>query len=207
MSLSEELEALLPPDSERRYGEITLRRDAEGTFQAVHIDDRDDTDGLTPIDSVPELRELAKFDEMGEFRPLKTAPTLRSGWVTRCERPAEFLKRLDAIYPGVFALWIAYEKGEIDPVPLRETLDRQTGMYRFAGSITDQMANRIMRETCSKGCLRTIAWPIDGKCAVSRLKGNKRSIPVICTEACTFAVSEARRLAKEAYDKENAPAS
>ena len=111
---------------------------------------------------------------------------------------------MDAIYPGVFATWIAYEKGELEPVSLRDTLDRQTGMYKFAGSITDQMANEIMRSTCGKGCIRLIAWPIDNSCPVSRLKAAKNTLPVICTEACTFAVSEARRLAKEAYEKANA---
>jgi hypothetical protein len=78
-------------------------------------------------------------------------------------------------------------------------------MYRFSGTINDQMANRIMREVCSPGCVRKIAWPIDDQCAVSRIKPNKRFIPSVCTEACTFAVSRARELVKEAYDKANAP--
>ncbi|MEM7700138.1 MAG: DR2241 family protein, partial [Verrucomicrobiota bacterium] len=144
--------------------------------------------------------------EEGNYRPLKTAPTLARGWMSRAERVDEFLSHLDAIYPGVFATWIAYDAGIHAPTPLRQTLDRQTGIYRFAGAITDQMANRIMRETCARGCIRQIAWPIDDTCAVSKLKGSRRFIPSICTEACTFAVSETRRLAKEAYDKANAPA-
>jgi len=162
-------------------------------------------EGLEELSSPQELREMAKWDTKGEYRPLKTAPNLISGWVTSCQDSSEFLKRLDAIYPGVFATWAAYEKGTHDPTPLRDTLDRQTGMYRFAGSITDQMANEIMRETCAKGCLRTIAWPISSECPTSRLKRPPQDIPVICTEACTFAVSEARRLVKEAYDKANPP--
>jgi len=204
MTLAEELDSRLPPDEDRRFGELTLRRTGGGFTATHHLDAH--TDDLESVDTVHGLRELAKYDEHGEYRPLKTAPTLRRGWRTDCRDAREFLERLDAIYPGLFATWIAYEKEELDPVPLRDTLDRQTGMYRFAGNITDAMANQIMRDLCAKGCVRQIAWPIDASCAVSRIHPERRSLPAICTEACTFAVSEARRLAKEAYDRENAPA-
>lgn len=204
MTLAEELESHLPLGTEIRFGELHLIRDGNGQFSARHLDDTG-MGNLEPIDSASELRELAKFDAEGEYRPLKTAPTLRSGWVTKCDNAAEFLRRLDAIYPAVFASWVAYAREELAPVPFRKTLDRQTGMYRFSGAITDQMANKIMRDLCAKGCVRKIAWPIDDRCAVGRIPKRSHRIPAICMEACTFAVSEARRLAKEAYDKENAP--
>ncbi|MDF1862940.1 MAG: DR2241 family protein [Verrucomicrobiales bacterium] len=205
MTLAETLESLLPTGTERRFGELQLSRSDSGEFVAFHRNNRGMTEDLREIASHTDLRELAKFDSKEEYRPLKTAPNLKCGWVTRSPDSENFLKKLDAIYPGVFATWVAYDLGEHDPTPLRSTLERQTGMYKFAGSITDQMANEIMRETCGKGCLRQIAWPIDDRCPVSRLTGSPRVIPVICTEACTFAVSEARRLVKEAYEKENAP--
>jgi sirohydrochlorin cobaltochelatase len=204
MTLAETLAFLLPPNTELRFGELYLTRDRGGVFAVRHRDDRKSEDGLEIVENCNDLRELAKFDSEGEYRPLKTAPTLRSGWVTKSDDAAEFLARLDAIYPAVFATWISYEKGELDAISLRDTLNRQTGMYKFAGSITDQMANEIMRSTCAKGCVRLIAWPIENDCPVSRLKAAKGTLPVICTEACTFAVSEARRLAKEAYEKANA---
>ena len=204
MTLAETLSSLLPPDAELRFGELYLTRDKSGVFAVRHRDDRKSEDGLVEVENCNDLRELAKFDSEGKYRPLKTAPTLRSGWVTKSDDATEFLAKLDAIYPAVFATWIYYETKEIDPVPLRDTLDRQTGMYKFAGSITNQMANEIMRSTCGKGCVRLIAWPIENDCPVSRLKAAKVTLPVICTEACTFAVSEARRLAKEAYEKANA---
>ncbi len=205
MSLAEELESYLPPGASVRFGQLQLFRSPEGMFMACHADDRSRYDDLVEIDSVPGLRDLAKYDACGEFRPLKTAPTLKTGWKTQSVCARGFLKRLDALYPGVFATWVAYDKDEHSATSLRRTLDRQTGMYRFAGTITDPMANRIIRELCSPGCLRKIAWPISDDCPVSRIKREDMSIPVICTEACTFAVSRARELAKEAYDKENAP--
>jgi len=201
MTLAGELESHLPAGTFLVFGQLYLTRCDDGIFEACHLDDMGNKDALEPIDSVIALRELAKFDASGEYRPLRTAPTLKGGWLTRCSDAAEFLKRLDAIYPAVFATWIAYANGEHHPTSIRSTLDRQTGMYRFAGTISDQMANRMMRELCHPGCIRTIAWPINDDHPVSRLKSQPRSIPVICTEACTFAINAARSLAKEAYDK------
>lgn len=205
MTLAGELESLLPTGTTLVFGQLSLARNNDGSFEACHFDDRGQIDQLELVGSVPELRELAKFDVAGEYRPLKTAPTLKGGWKTRCDKASEFLERLDAIYPAVFATWIKYAAGEHDPTSLRRTLDRQTGMYRFAGTISDQMANRMMRELCHPGCIRRIAWPINDDHPVSRLKAQPRSLPVICTEACTFAISAARSLAKEAYEKNNAP--
>jgi sirohydrochlorin cobaltochelatase len=204
MTLAGELESHLPAGTSLVFGQLYLTRHDDGTYEACHLDDMGDKSMLESVDSVTDLRELAKFDAAGEYRPLKTAPTLKGGWVTRCGEASEFLKRLDAIYPAVFATWIAYAREEHHPTSLRRTLDRQTGMYRFAGTISDQMANRMMRELCHPGCIRKIAWPINDGHPVSRLKAQPRSIPVICTEACTFAINAARALAKEAFDKANA---
>ena len=206
MTLAGELESHLPAGTSLVFGQLYLTRSDDGTFEACHLDDMGKKDSLSPIDSVIDLRELAKFDAGGEYRPLKTAPSLKGGWITRSSESPEFLKRLDAIYPAVFATWVAYANEEHHPTSLRRTLDRQTGMYRFAGTISDQLANRMMRELCHPGCIRKIAWPIDDMHPVSRLKAQPRAIPVICTEACTFAINAARALAKEAFEKATPPA-
>lgn len=205
MTLAGILESYLPVGASLRFGELRLSRSSEDVFEACHAEDEPHRAKLEMVASIAGLRDVAKFDEGGEFRPLKTAPTLKRGWRTQTDCASDFLKRLDAIYPGVFATWVSYSKGEHLPTSLRNTLSRQTGMYRFAGTITDQMANRIMRELCAPGCLRRIAWPLNDQCPVSRIKPEPNSIPVICTEACTFAVNRARELAKEAHDRENAP--
>lgn len=198
MTLAGELESLLPAGTSLVFGQLRLCRRADGTFEAFHLDDEEKRESLERIASASALRELAKFDAAGAYRPLKTAPTLRGGWITRCDGAREFLKRLDALYPGVFATWIAYAAGRHHPTSLRRTLDRQTGMYRSAGTISDGMARRLIRELCHPGCLRTITWPIHDDDAVTRVTSSPGILPMICTEACTLAVNAARTLAKEA---------
>jgi hypothetical protein len=203
MSLADRLADLLPPGTSLAMGELVLCRDAWGNFQARHRED-EATDRLEPLGTARDLRELAKYDESGAYRPLKTAPGLKRGWVTSADCPREFLKRLDAIYPGAFAAWCGYADGVLVAVPLRRTLDRQTGMYRFAGSIGDEDARRVVSELCSAGCLRRVAWPISEGSEAERVEANGPEIPLVCLEACTFAVGKARALAKEAYDRASA---
>lgn len=204
MTLSEQLSALVPPGSRLRFGELVLVRNAEGSYSARHVSDEAAGTPLEVLDSVCALRELAKFDAKGAYRPLKTAPGLRRGWITSTTDPREFLNRLDALYPGLFATWIAFDSGNLAPVPLRETLDRQTGMYRFAGSISDEMANRILTDLCGSGCLRRVAWTLRSESPPVLIQREPGEIPLVCTEACTFAVTRARELAKEAHESQSA---
>lgn len=206
MNLADTLADLLTRESRLSFGEILLTRSPAGRYTAIHAVDEGKTTGLEPLESVRELREMAKNDAAGEYRPLKTAPGLKTGWTSTTDDPREFLRRLDAIYPGLFATWLAYDRETLAPVALRDTLGRQTGMYRFAGSITDEMAVRLRTELCGRGCLRQIVWPIDPGNQPDRAPRTGGSLPLLCTEACTFAVNLARSLAKEAYDLANPPA-
>ncbi len=206
MKLPDFLATYVPDENTRLFGEVLLSRLGDpGHFKAVHFRDRDvPLDQLNQLQSIPKVREMVKYSPAGEYRPLKTAPTMKNGWLIMEADANSFYLMLDAIYPAALAGTIRYFEGEIHPVSLRQTLGRQTGMYQFAKNVSDADANQIMRETCAKGCLRKISWPLDDKCPVGRLKPpNERNIPIICTEACTFVVSEARRLAREAYDRAN----
>src|SRR5213079_1499953 len=81
--------------------------------------------------------EIARYDDAGNFRALKTAPNLRHGW--RIElRTSDGLKRaLDPFYPSRLALFIAWKPGPLGNSPLRGTLGRESGMYRIAARISD----------------------------------------------------------------------
>lgn len=207
MNLADELDAVLPRGSHREMGQLWLSRTLDGIFEARHRDDaRADEDSLETLDTARAVREVAKYDAAGEYRPLKTAPTLRRAWRTATPSASEFLARLDAIYPGAFATRIAWSRDQCLPVPLRTTLQRQTGMYRLAGTISDEDARRIRHELCAPGCLRHILWPISGEDEDFEMPtppgGGTESIPLLCTEACTFAVSLARELAKAARERQ-----
>jgi hypothetical protein len=117
---------------------------------------------------------------------------------------------LELFYPGRLAAFCAWEKGTLAATPLRETLNRQTGMYRSAAKISDEEANALIGDFCrSDGrCLRTILWRLDreGTLASALLPSEKFDpthdqtrdgrlmIPLLCQEACNLLVAEARKI-------------
>jgi hypothetical protein len=59
---------------------------------------------------------------------------------------------------------------------LRETLDRQSGMYRVAAKVSDQQINDLVADFChsDSGCLRTILWKRDKNGVIASTKLPKR---------------------------------
>ena len=64
---------------------------------------------------------LTRFDDAGNYRPLKTAPTLRHGWQLTVSSLAELRLALDHFYPGRLAAFFASESGGLEATSLRDT--------------------------------------------------------------------------------------
>jgi sirohydrochlorin cobaltochelatase len=191
----------------RCIGQIAIEPRNEGTFVLRHREDRGRTD-LVVSDRADDAAELARFDKAGEYRPLKTAPTLRQGWELRVGNLDELRLALDLFYPGRLAAFLAFERNELVTTPLRVTLERQTGMYRIAAQITEEQADELVGSFCRSdgGCLRTILWRRDAAETVpsTRLPQTKSAprhdqvgdaepvVPLLCQEACNLLVAAAR---------------
>jgi sirohydrochlorin cobaltochelatase len=192
----------------RCIGQIAIECRDDGSFTIMHRDDADRT-GLAPQSRAEDAAELARFDDEGNYRPLKTAPNLRHGWRLTLPSLAELRTALDLFYPGRLAAFFAFEKHELIATPLRATLGRQSGMYRIAAQIDDSAADELVGNFCRSdgGCLRTILWRRDaeGTVASTRLPSDKFDpifdqtgggapvVPLLCQEACNLLVAEARK--------------
>ena len=193
----------------RCIGQIAIECGDDGSFTLAPRDDGGRND-LTPHTRAEEAAELARFDDAGNYRPLKTAPNLRHGWRLTLASLAELRTALDLFYPGRLAAFFAFEKHELIATPFRETLGRQTGMYRIAAQIDDSAADELVGNFCRSdgGCLRTILWRRDdaGMVASTRLPPEKFDplhdqtgagrpvVPLLCQEACNLLVAEARKV-------------
>jgi len=201
-----------------RIGQLEIERLEEG-FVLFHRDDAGRSDlGEHEID---DAFEIARFDDAGSYRPLKTAPTLRHGWKIFARDLLQVEQVIDAIYPGRLAMLRAFKSGELTTTSLRETLNRQSGMYRVAAKISDEQIDDLVENFCRSdgGCLRTILWKRD-TCnkdpslklppekfdpAVDQYLNAKRprsataateSIPLLCQEACNLLVAACRDTVK-----------
>ena len=219
MKESQRLLQALVAEKVSRIGQLEIVR-LEGGFVLTHRDDAGRSDlGEHKID---DAFEIARFDDAGNYRPLKTAPTLRHGWKIFGRDLLQVEQVVDAIYPGRLAMLRAFKSGGLTTTSLRETLNRQTGMYRVAAKISDEQIDRLVGNFCRSdgGCLRTILWKRDAgdKDPSSNLPREKfdpavdqyltaerprsataatESIPLLCQEACNLLVAEARKIVKK----------
>jgi sirohydrochlorin cobaltochelatase len=191
----------------RHIGEIAIDCRADGTFGLTHRDDAARED-LRQYDDAEAAIELARLDDDDNYRPLKTAPTLRHGWKLILGTVGEIRLALDHFYPGRLAAFLAFETKELRTTPLRETLERQSGMYRIAAQITEDEADELVGRFCRSdgGCLRTILWRRDEKGTMPSTKlpaekfdpgvdqtgGSKPGVPLLCQEACNLLIAAAR---------------
>ena len=186
----------------RRIGQIVIAKKNDG-WELRHSDDagRDD---LRLYTKCADARPLANLDDEGKFRALKTAPNLRHGWRLVLPDVASLRSALDAFYPAMIGVQLARERSELTPVNLRDTLARQTGMYRVTQKLTDEQAQALIASQCrcDGGCLKTILWRISPELPVNSLPAEKFTArggnewPLLCHEACNILVAGARKVVK-----------
>ncbi len=198
-------------------GQIVVQK-SDSCFVVCHRDD-ETLDELQIFRSSEDAIEIAKYDDAGSYRPLKTAPNLRHGWRLELDTLEQLRRALDYFYPGRLAVFAAWKKGMLQTTPLRETLDRQSGMYRVAAKISDSQADDLVADFCRSngGCLRTILWKRDARETVASTKlptekfdpaydqveasaqpgsAIPATVPLLCQEACNLLVAECRKVVK-----------
>jgi sirohydrochlorin cobaltochelatase len=165
-----------------QFGQILVRK-IDGGFVLSHCGD-ETRKKLKTFQSAEEAIELSKFDDSGNYRPLKTAPNLAHGWRLELARLEELQRALDYFYPGRLAVFLAWKTGQLHTTPLRETLDRQSGMYRVAAKISDDQIDNVVGDFCRSdgGCLRTILWKRDQRGTVASTKLPKEKFDPACDQ-------------------------
>jgi sirohydrochlorin cobaltochelatase len=208
MAVDEALDALLSQGG--WFGQLLIQKQDCG-FVLCHRDDAKSPD-LKTLTSPKDALEVARFDDAGNFRSLKTAPNLRRGWKLELANFSELRHALDCFYPGRLALFTAWRQNRLSTTALRETLNRQTGMYRVAAKISNEQIDGVVERVCRSdgGCLRAILWRRDKEGAIpaTRLPPGKfdpvhdqtgrgeSTIPLLCQEGCAVLINECRRAVK-----------
>src|SRR6184192_2978117 len=200
-------------------GQILIRK-TDGSFVLCHRDDEVRND-LQRFKNADDALEIARYDDPGNYRSLKTAPNLRHGWRLELKTLEEVRRALDYFYPGRLAVFAAWKSDKLQTTLLRETLERQSGMYRVAAKISDEQIDSAVGDFCRSdgGCLRTILWKRDqhGTLPSTKLPLKKidpaydqikalgrpgsttpatATIPLLCQEACNLLVAECRKIVK-----------
>lgn len=193
-------------------GEIRVSGNSSTGYELRHRKD-EVVEDLQHFTGPQAARALSFFTDSGEYRPLKTAPTLKRGWRLSLSSVAELREALDHFYPAMTGLWLSHLDGRLHPVPLRETLNRQTGMYAATKRLQDEEGQHLVAATCQShtGCLKRKLWPFDahtpllfvapGECSPDVRKPAENSLekelPLLCHEACNLLVAACREVVKK----------
>jgi sirohydrochlorin cobaltochelatase len=214
MPLEKALAAVL--NDHTRFGQVFIQRTSSGGFVLCHRDDENARD-LEVLRKPDDALGIARYDDARKFRPLKTAPNLRHGWRLELVDLGELRRALDHFYPGRLAMLAAWTENRLSTTSLRETLDRQSGMYRVAAKISAEQIDDVVGDFCKSdgGCLRTILWKRDTRGAIPSTKlppekfdpghdqtgRGQDAVPLLCQEACNLLVAECRKAVKGETDE------
>jgi sirohydrochlorin cobaltochelatase len=206
-------------DGVRQIGQIQIHRDlCEFDYALHHIEDEDLATqpafgGLDHHHGPDMARDISTYAEDGEYRFTKGKINLKRGWIMTLDNETDLLRALDHFYPACTALFIKHREGSLPIEDLREKLGRQTGMYRYAGSISDAGAQLLIQKVCgpAHNCAKKILWKLDENTPLddseaSRFNGipgaasEEIAIPLLCREACNHFVAECRKAAKAEFD-------
>lgn len=196
----------------RFIGEIYITPFSEGGYALRHWKDQSISD-LKHYEGPQAARTLSFFTDTGEYRPLKTAPTLQRGWHLSLLSVEELREALDHFYPAMTGLWLSHLTGVLKPVALRETLNRQTGMYAATKRLQDEEGQQLIATTCQSqtGCLKRKLWDFDVETPLHLLPrdecvaevrqpmagSSEKEIPLLCHEACNLLVAACREVVKK----------
>ena len=193
-------------------GQVSFGLRGDGAFLLTHLDDAEAavdparSESFERFTKPEDALEIAKYDDAGRFRPLRTEPNLRHGWRLDLRNEQELAFAIESFYPAMVGIWRAYENGALEPVPLRATLKRQSGMVAAVKQISDVTACKVIADRCSdeRGCLKKIMWELEFGIPVPGLPGTKfepaansptgpgNGMPMLCHEACNLLVSAMR---------------
>src|SRR5216117_2285840 len=98
------------------FGQIVIQK-TNGRFVLSHRDDEVRKD-LQTCRNAEEAVEIAKYDDAGNYRPLKTAPNVRLGWRLTLKTLEELKRALDYFYAGRLAVFLAWKSGKLQTTPL-----------------------------------------------------------------------------------------
>ena len=192
--------AALAEGIERAWGDLritaTVTDRGERRYDVRHADDAGTpVAALGAYDDPLDAREIVKHDAKGRYRPLKTAPTLKSGWVFPDLTPRDAYETVETVYPATVANWYREREGELDVTHWRETMERQSGIYGVVQTWDRgegyEHVNWVAEACCDDSqCLKRREWAYDDDTDLD-VDGGDGAFP--CREPCSVVVSAARK--------------
>jgi len=217
----EHVERRIDANGAASWGELLLSIDAEaGTtgeeaetdgariYELRHAEDEHvEAASLERHTDPDDAEEIARFDDEGEYRPLKSAPTLAHGWRLVDLDSRDLYRVVSGFYPASIANWYREQRETLDVTHYAETAARQTGMYDPVDELEGRALDRAVEACCTDDvCLKRRVWESgetdDGSGSSKVTSGEGREIDappgdgkIPCREPCSLFIAAAREFA------------
>lgn len=186
----------------RVFAQVSIRRiepdeapsgPTGGGYELRHADDAGRAaEELKLYEDPRQAREIAKLTEGGDYRPLKSSPNLRRGWLLRMPDERGLSTAMQYLYPSAVVHWHLDRLGELPITSYRGNAARQTGIYQRVQNLSDEGVKKASRACCDDAvCLKRTLWDVDEETPLDMHRGDGE-IP--CPEPCSVFVSFARRI-------------
>jgi len=165
-------------DEAGEMGQVCWKKNRE-FWEVRHLQDQGVAVGqLRGVATLDELEEVVRWDERGNYRPLRSEANLVSGWQYDAKSVTEFREVMEVIYPGLWGNAEAWSDERLKFQTWDEALAKQTERVRKRVAQAGDLPQRVIEENCKRRCLKTILWA--GEKPVDR----DAKMPMICTEPC-----------------------
>lgn len=193
---------------------VRLTEDGHRRYELRHEDDEGTEPEALDVYADPlEARTIGKYDDGGDYRPLKAAPTLQTGWLFSDLDAADLVETVDFFYPATITNWHREREGELDVSHWRETMERQTGIYGLIKTWDrgegHEHVEWVAEACCADSqCVKRREWQYDQEPDLDA-PGGDGEFP--CREPCSLVIAAARKWTKleseesESYEFELAP--
>lgn len=174
----------------RVFGQVFVEKTKNG--YSLRHEGEADADDLAVSGEPREAREISRFTEGGDYRPLKSAPNLRRGWKLDLAGDRELVDAMNYLYPAGVVHWHLYRERKLSLTSFRENAARQSGIYERVRHLSDEAVQNTARACCEdEVCLKKTLWDVDGETPLESERGGGE-IP--CPEPCSIFVSFARKV-------------
>ena len=183
----------------REWGQLalttTISGDGTRRYEVRHVDDSDaEASSLITHTNPFDARDIGTLDQKDRYRPLRTAPSLKTGWIFPDLSANEVYEAVEAFYPATVVNWYREQRGELDIDHWRDEQDRQSGIYNLITVLPDEAVDWAAAACCDDSqCLKRREWqlsedePLDAD-------GGDGVFP--CRGPCSMVVAAGREWAK-----------
>nr|WP_227355717.1 DR2241 family protein [Haladaptatus salinisoli] len=181
---------------------VSLGDGGERRYEVRHVDDREADDAaLATYHDPTAIRDLSRFTDDGEYRPLRAAPTLPTGWSFVTTSGEDLYRAVEYVYPATVANWHREREGDLDATHFEEAAARQTGIYAEVEELDRDALERAVESCCvDSQCRKRRAWDVG--------EGDELAVPrgdgeFPCREPCSLFVAAAREFLRAEREDES----